>query len=53
MGPINDWRYEDYDGAVPALRAACFLVLAAGRELTLSSESELGSSIRCRLAGFG
>ena len=35
------------------MRAACFLVFATVRELTLSSESELGSSIRCRLAGFG
>lgn len=38
---------------LPAAGAACFLEFATARGLTLSSESELGSSIRCRLAGFG
>lgn len=39
---------------LPGAGAACFLgFAAAARGSTLSSESELGSSIRCRLAGFG
>ena len=38
---------------LPAVRAACLLGFIAARVLTLSSESEFGCSIRCRLAGFG
>lgn len=41
------------EGVRSAAGAACLLGFAAARGLTLSSESELGSSIRCRLAGFG
>ena len=37
---------------LPAAGIACFLGFATARGLTLSSESELGSIIRCRLAGF-
>lgn len=45
----------EVDGVRSAAGAACFLGVVTARGLTLSaeSESELGSSIRCRLAGFG
>ena len=49
---LVDEATEDLPGS-PAVRAACFLVSATVRKLTLSSQSESGSSIRCRLAGFG
>lgn len=44
----------EVEGVRSGAGAACFLgFAAAARGSTLSSESELGSSIRCRLAGFG
>ena len=38
---------------LPAVGAACFLGCTTARVLALSSESEFGSSVRCRLGGLG
>lgn len=39
--------------SLPGAGAACFLGFATARDLTALSVSELGSSKRFRLAGFG
>ena len=39
--------------STPAVGAACFLGCTTARALALSSESEFGSSVRCRFGGLG
>ena len=49
---VSRCSYRGTGRALPAVGGACLFGFATARG-ALSSESEAGSSIRCRLAGFG